>query len=369
MNDVILKRIAILSLLSLLLAVFPKITFAQIIYGFEQASHFNTTHHGPFSINAGTFRSTHSASELRNKIAAQTEYPVRVISTGELHAVVLGPLPSPETVRTAGRTLLNKRALVSNRQRSLVSPVTALPNTSLPPQTDSLASGFRVTVLAGAGSSTLDKQGQIVFPAETFRTDSFSSSGNKIKVASAIGISYDKFLEFNNDKTRNILHGISLGVNTYYNESSRNGSVYEYSLPDFNNSTYGMKVKSWRVMLDTEWVLHSLVFGVMPFVEAGIGGAQNIMSFKNIPRPDIGVDGGNYNLRYYSSVHFAYEFGAGFKIPISTHFIASARYLFADAGKAKSDISDSATGVVLALPVRTSVQSQSVLFGLSYLFG
>ncbi|MCL9685356.1 SPOR domain-containing protein [Legionella maioricensis] len=383
MNDLILKRLAVLNLSLSLMAIVPKISFAQAIYGLDKASHFNTTHHGPFSIYAGAFRSEHSANQLRDKIAARIHYPVRVIATGQLHAVVIGPLPSPQVVRAAGNSLtstvalkpnkLNRIARVSHeqpKQNITSSPSRATPpKVSLLPPANSLANGISATVLIGGSSYTLDKQQQVFFPAETFRTDSFEVDGNKINFASAIGIAYEKILESDKNKPWNILQSISLGVNAYYNESSRNGSVYEYSLPDFNNATYDMKVKSYRVMLDTEWVLHSLSFGVMPFVEAGIGGAQNTLRFQNIPRPNIGADGGYYNLSNHASTHFAYELGAGLKIPVNNHFIASARYLFVDTGKAESGISDNGTGVLLASPLKTKVQSQSVLFGLSYLFG
>lgn len=371
MKDVILKRIVILNLSLLLMAIVPQISFAQIIYGFDKASHFNTTHHGPFSVYAGTFRVKSTASQLRDKISARIHYPVRVISTGQLHSVVVGPLPSPETVRTIGKSLAHSLALKPNQGNRVakVSHGLSTPQSASSLAVNSLASGMRVTVLAGGSSYAFDKHEQVVFPAETFRTDSFEIDGNKINFGSAIGISYEKTIDSSKDKPWSILQSISLGVNAYYNESSKNGSVYEYSLPDFNNSTYNMNIKSYRLMLDTEWVLHPLYFGVMPFIEAGVGGAQNTLSFQNIPRPNIGADGGYYNLSNHISTHFAYELGAGLKILVSNHLMLSARYLFADTGNAKSRISDNYSGVLLAKPVSTNVQSQSVLFGLSYLFG
>ena len=247
--------------------------------------------------------------------------------------------------------------------------ITCAQNVSVLTQTTSAARVIGVTVLVGGSSFNVDKQGLIVFPAESFRTDSFQADRNKISFASAIGISFNKILENNKYKAWSRLHRISLGLNFYFNQNSRTGSVYEYNLLDFNNSTYTMNLDSYRVMLDTEWVIQPLYWGMMPFVQAGIGSAQNNMNFKNIPRPDIGADGGNYNLSHHAGVQFAYEFGAGLKIPVNEYLMVSARYLFADAGNASSGISDNVTGVVLARPVRTKVQSQSVFFGLSYFFG
>lgn len=376
MKDLILKRITIFNLSLLLMATVPQISFAQIIHGLEQARHFNTSHNGPFSIYARTFRVKKSASQLRDKIAVRTHYSVRVISTGQLYAVVIGPLPSSEAVRATGESLAHALTLTPNQRNkgskqalATSSTVITRPQNVNMPLVDPLTNGIRVTVLAGGSSYALNKHQQVFFPTETFRTDSFEIDRNKINFSSGIGVSYEKKLDSSKDKPWNLFQSISLGVNAYYNEISRNGSVYEYSLPDFNNATYNMKIKSYRIMLDTEWVLHPLFFGVMPFVEAGVGGAQNTLNFQNIPRPNIGADGGYYNLPNHTNTHFAYELGAGFKMLASNHLMISARYLFADPGNANSGVSDNNTGVLLANPVNTNLQSQSVLFGLSYLFG
>ncbi|BCA96615.1 hypothetical protein TUM19329_29760 [Legionella antarctica] len=379
--NVIIKHIAVLNLSLLLMAIAPKNTFAQIIYGLDKARNFNTTHHGPFSIYAGTFRAKNSACQLRSQIAARTHYPVRVVSSGQLHSVVLGPLASPQTVRAIGDSLLVTPALKAKKVHKAVRVSQGQSKQTLTPLPPDIASknvgtlihtqtgGIRFTVLAGGSSYAFDQQGQVFFPAEAFRTDSYVSEEHKIQFASAIGISYEKILEPNKEKSWNMLRSISLGVNAYYNEGSQHGSVYQYGLPDFNNATYELQVRSFRVMLDTEWGLRPSYFGIMPFIEAGVGGAQNSMSFQNIPRPDIGADGGNYSLSDKARVHFAYELGAGLKLPLRTNVMVSARYLFADIGDARSGISDNETGVLLAYPVRTNVQSHSVLFGLSYLFG
>ena len=122
-------------------------------------------------------------------------------------------------------------------------------------------------------------------------------------------------------------------------------------------------------MFDAELALRPLILGIMPFGEVGIGASHNILNFQNRPRPDIGADGGNYNLAENGSNCFAYEVGGGFRIPLNAHYLASARYLYVDSGSAKTGIADNETGVMLATPIRTHVHSQSVLFGLSYLFG
>ncbi len=296
--------------------------------------------------------------------------------------VIAQALPSSKTVRGSApespRILKKNTAMNATKtfhQDSKKAYIASSPRVSeaaknhSPPSVKPLKSGIRVTVLAGGNSSTFDKHERIFFPAETFRADSFKMDANKINFASAIGVSYEKILDSRGHNPWGILQTISLGVNAYYHESPRNGSVYEYGLFDFNNASYAMKIKSYRIMLDTEWGLSPIFFGMMPFLEGGIGGAQNTLSFKNTPRPNIGADGGYYKLSNHTTTHFAYQLGAGLKMPVNDRIMLSARYLFANTGAAKSGISDANTGVILASPVRTDVQSQSVLFGLSYLFG
>ncbi|WP_147277449.1 outer membrane protein [Aquicella lusitana] len=223
-----------------------------------------------------------------------------------------------------------------------------------------------------AGGSVIefgDNEKHIVFPPESFRTDSFNVSGHPIDFAPAIGISYDVDIDSAYRDIRYLFHSVSLGINAYYNQTSRDGIVLQYGLPDFANSTYNMKVSSSRLMLDTELDFRPLWEGIMLFIEVGAGAARNTLSFENNPLPNVGADGGFYSLSKNPQIQFAYEAGAGIKVPICHNLVLSARYLYANSGNAESSKYDYSTGVTLGKPIKVKIESQSVLVGLSYLFG
>lgn len=425
------KRRAILPI-SLLLSLFvllPNLVFAKVIYGLDKARHFNSRQHGSYSIYAGSFRSLHSAQQLKEKIIARNHVPVRIIPTRSLYSVVVGPLASAQMVRSIGNSFpvpssnrATKLSKTVNNRKVLTKPHLAVAQkpakVALVPEQDSpsgtainlrasyvprLVRGIQgspaktqsidsaaksqsagmesnltvispseshiaASILLGGSTSSFDEHQQIFFPADAFRTDSFEIDNHDTDFAPAVGVAYEKIVD-GGVSSWHFMHSYSLGVNIYYNENTPEGSVYEYSLPDFNNSTYTLEVKSYRIMVDTELAFRPLYFGVMPFIKAGIGGARNKLSFQNLPRPDIGADGGYYHLGDNGKNNFAYEIGAGIKLPVSQHFVLSAHYLYADLGDAESRVSDNQTGVVLASPLKTDVHTQSVLFGLSYLFG
>lgn len=229
----------------------------------------------------------------------------------------------------------------------------------------SWSKGVAVDLLIGGNRFDLDHEKNIVFPPEFFRTDTFNLGNPSIDFEIAAGITDD----FGTCAANNIpyLSGdILLGIYAYYNQTSRDGTVLEYGLPDFANSSYNMNVRSGRLMLDAEFDFQPVWMGLTPFIEGGIGIARNTLNFENNPRPNIGADGGNYSLPNNSQIQFAYQLGAGFKIPICNHMVLSARYLYANAGNAESNKYDSNTGVTLEQPIKVNVNSQSILLGLSY---
>ena len=82
---------------------------------------------------------------------------------------------------------------------------------------------------------------------------------------------------------KHFLQDITLGVNGYYNQSVMNGGVREYGLSNMANSNYDLRLKTGRLMIDTE-LDFSCPWGVIiPFVELGIGVASNTLYFKNSP--------------------------------------------------------------------------------------
>lgn len=224
-----------------------------------------------------------------------------------------------------------------------------------------------VSLLVGGGATNIGTNHKIVFSPGSFRTDSFTTDNEPIEVAAAAGISYD--FHIGKEWEKHFLRDITLGLNGYYNQSIVNGAVYEYSLPSMPNSNYDLRLKTGRLMIDTELDFSSPWGTIIPFVELGIGVASHTLYFKNSPVPNIGVSGGGYALQDHTQFNFAYEAGVGLKIPLRNQFMLSARYLYANVGQAKTSTSDPSSGMSLAKPVVFDVSSQSILFGFSYLIG
>lgn len=224
-------------------------------------------------------------------------------------------------------------------------------------------------VLGGVSSFNFGNEKDIVFPTNSFRTDTFDVSGQSAVFALGAGFTYDVMICHNNDcdKGWSVFHDIAVGINGYYNSNDRKGTVLEYGLPNFNNSTYKMNVYSSRLMADAELGLHPIKMGLTPFIEAGIGVARNTLDFQNTPVPSL--SGGYYYLSDHYHDQFAYELGAGFKIPVNNDVTISARYLYANAGNAVSSIHDHTNGVTLGSPIKINVRSQSILLGFSHSFG
>ena len=231
------------------------------------------------------------------------------------------------------------------------------------------AGDIAFNLLAGERSLKLGSQGVVQFPASAFRTDLFYIDNGRFNFSPALGVLYRVETGGINNSLHQYLHDLSMGINLYYTQTKRSGSVYEYSLRNFNNSTYDMKVKNYRLMLDMEWTFQPVVLNLMPFVEAGLGGARNTMRFSNTPRPDIGADGGNYELANTASKAFAYEFGLGVKRQFGEKILGSFRYLYSDSSQVKSSRSDPMTGVRLALPIQSGLQSHALYLGFSYFCG
>lgn len=223
-----------------------------------------------------------------------------------------------------------------------------------------------INVLAGGASMTLSRQAPIAFLPTAFRTDTVYIDNQRANFSPAVGLLYRLNADSLHAPLGQYLSDLSLGLNWYYTNSTRTGSVYEYSLPNFNNATYDMPIKTSRLMLDMEWGFHPVAFNLMPFVEAGLGGARNTMGFTNIPRSGIGADGGTYQLPPNANTAFAYELGLGLKYACNDKMLVSLRYLYSDLSHIKSSLFDLVSGVRLGAPIQSSLHAHGAYLGLSY---
>lgn len=219
-------------------------------------------------------------------------------------------------------------------------------------------SGLEFDFYAGASQNTTSNTSGITFSSQ--ETDTLTGANNKSSsFVPGVGVTYNYVMP----EDYFYFHTISLGMNYYHTGMSRNGQVYQYGNPQFNNYTYKMGINSNRVMLDAEIAMHPLWHGLTIFGEAGAGGSLNTMSYDE---KSVLSNGGELDLGNHTKLSFASEFGGGIKMPVTNKSEVSLRYLYANLGQATSNKqSDNQTGK-LQESISTDVVSQSILLGYAY---
>lgn len=155
-------------------------------------------------------------------------------------------------------------------------------------------------------------------------------------------------------------HTLSLGVDAFYTRMSRYGATYDYGL--FNNFDYRMRVESLRLMINGEWTLPSLFSHLYPFFIAGVGPAYNSASYSDQANASAPL-AVSINMPKVSSVAFAYNIGAGFKVPLTHNIEISIRYLYSDLSVASTG---SDANLSLAHSIQIPLTTQTWLLGISY---
>lgn len=228
------------------------------------------------------------------------------------------------------------------------------------------SSGFVLNLFAGVADMTTGL-GAIVTPLGGGfgnEVDTLHGSTDSAEFIPGIGVGYDYVLPINPATGRSyFLHDVSLAVDVYNLNANREGQVYLFGVPAFGNFyNYNTTVSSWQVMLDSEWDFHPLYYGIMPFFQGGIGDAINTLSYQESPQAGVSPLG-TLHLPNSTRSNFAYDLGAGVKVPVATHAQLSVRYLYSNLGSAETSSS------ALSQPFSESLHASSVLFGFTYLFG
>ncbi|NNM59563.1 MAG: outer membrane beta-barrel protein [Legionellales bacterium] len=221
--------------------------------------------------------------------------------------------------------------------------------------------GLEVNFYAGASQNSTSNTSGIVF--SPFETDTITKANKKSSsFVPGVGITYNYAFP----REDYYIHAVSVGLNYYHTGASRDGQVYQYGFPQFNNYTYKMNISSNRVMLDGEVDLHPLWNCLTIFGEAGVGGALNNMSYNE---QSVLGNGGALNLGGNTHLAFASEFGGGVKMPVNQKSEVSVRYLYANLGKAESNTASDSGASELTQPISTDLTSQSILVGYAYHLG
>lgn len=219
-------------------------------------------------------------------------------------------------------------------------------------------SGLQVSIYVGA-TETAISPGDLQFSGEN---DSLIPNHlNVWGVSWGLGLAY-RFVQ-PSCAPYNLLHDITLGLDYFYLQGQQNGQVWQFENPSMYNFNYTLPLHSSRLLVDSEWTFHPIGTRTFPFIEGGMGFTANRTNYYDAPVP--GLTGTSTIINKNTKYQFTYTVGGGFKFLIIPSLEASLRYLFSDLGHGTTATTGSTT---LVAPVRTALTTQSILFGLTYLF-
>lgn len=162
---------------------------------------------------------------------------------------------------------------------------------------------------------------------------------------------------------------ISLGPEFFYFNTQQWGDVWQYQLPEMNNFTYQLSLKSSRVLAASEITLHPITPKAFPFLAWGLGVANNQTAFDETARPTY--DSTSLTILPHHESHFAYSLGGGLKLDLSDWgatakgMQCSFRYLYVNLGHVHTGAGAS---TALAAPLDVGLYTHTWVAGLSYLF-
>lgn len=323
------------SMLSILTATIPETVSARVIYGLEQAKHFDQPQGGPFFVQAGAFLSKKLAQDLQRNLRSITDYPINIRPAGKFYAVVIGPLPSLSAVRSIGGVHASQnvnppprviRQELHEMPRKPASKwMVAVPNTN---RAGSWFADIDLGVMQGNASDSLTVANGSDYPPP-LNVDNYSK-GSTTPVMLGLQVGH----RWQRDAKWVPAYALALRYQHLF-VSDVKGSITQYSLPEYNNYSYRWGVESNVLSLYSKFDLAK--YGrVMPYVDVGLGLSINrSISFEETaypgitPRisPDFGAK---------ASTQFAYNVGAGLDFVLSSKLLLSVGYDYQQFGSMTS---------------------------------
>lgn len=363
---------------------------AGLIYGVDQVENQSRRVHYPAYVQVGSFLTVHTAKRLQNHIQVSTKLPVVIQSSSGRYKVRVGPFHNQSSLNSFASNMAKGAHKTHSKQqpssgllktpRSRPAPSPLLKPMQAPENKKHVLSKQRTTpayavqqgshrelsVFLGGSyiPNTIKGQTLQLLPYEI---DQYADTFVHQSSANAFTWGVDALYRFklHAPSIENyFFDSIGTGIDVFQiTNFTQTGDVLQFGLPEFENYTYALKLNNLRVMAKIDLDFYPIQHYFIPFVQAGIGGARTTISYNSAPIPP--VDGSNFTLPNAASWHFAYQAGAGIKYVAKTHLVLSLRYLYADMGKVNSSTWGSST--TLATPLTVKMNTQNVLFGLTYL--
>lgn len=367
MNFMCLRQCSVL----ILTLVFSLVANARIIYGFENASNFDSRNNGPFYVQAGAFRSESSALKLKTQIEHRVPYSVEVRHSGKYYSVLIGPMSTIAAVHSVGSkqqpTLKTKRVGKVKQSIQVIPSQKAVSSTKLhsPIATSQFRPNLGGKWFVGADLGVLYPLKNNVmrvnngsFYPEPLNVDEYSVSQPDLTLlAFLVGQQWERSEKW--------LPAYELALKyQHIFPQTINGSITQYSLPEFKNYEYTWEVGAEALSLYSKLDIVK-VGRIMPYIDAGLGISFN----RSLGYQEAAYAGVTPRVSPAFSSHtnenFAYNVGAGVDVILTPKVSMSMGYEYQFFGQLISGSGLSTwSGEKLNLG---DLSTNSVKIGISYL--
>lgn len=339
---------------------------AMTLYGIDQASHFHSSSAGDFYIQAGSFSSKANAQHLKSNLSNKSSVPVSLHKKNNLYMVFVGPLKSPEEVRTVAQRLQGKSVRTQQveamaRQQNkvdTVKPIMVLNTYDKDQIAPSLPHGWFVGLGAGWAQPTgTDSTNYVLsgipgFPQDRYKADDSEGSG----IYSILG-------GYQWQRNSIWFPALSLGLGYSITSPSVKGTIYINDLADSENFGFKYEVLQQLPMVTFKADLYNWN-RFMPYVSFGAGVAINkVHKYSDWPIPSATLMDRVDVFRAETTTQFAGSVGAGLDYWIGQKAQLSLGYQYITTGNIRSGLG---TGTLVADRLTSKLRLNTVSLQGSY---
>lgn len=329
---------------------------AGVIYGTDHIQDNYKTVHYPAYVQIGSFSTAHAAQQLQHQMRGAIIVP----SNGRYN-VRIGPFVNQASLNA----FVDTKSKHIPRSQLIRQPQQHTASHGLSTYSPTQRSHPELSVFLGVSHipNTLDGQTLQLLPYETGQyADTFTNQSSANAFTWGVDALYRVKLHTPSSQ-HYFFDSIGAGIDFFQTTNfHQTGRVLQFNMPEFENYTYTLKLNNLRIIANFDVDMHPIQQALIPFIQAGVGSARTTVSYNSVPIAP--VEGPDLTLPSQTSWNVAYQAGAGVKYVANTHLIVSLRYLYANMGNVNTSTSGSTA--TLATPLTVNMNSQNVLFGLTY---
>lgn len=320
-----------------------------------KASHSASSAEGGL-IRKGTFKSKHNAENYKLQLIKQHHNPVTIKRIGNYYVVYIA----------SSNLVAEETGLNDYTDRA--TPVTEHVVVKTAPMAP-MESYNHLDLMGALGVAQLNS-GTGYLGITSSETDRLNPNNNIgwDAFTGQIGVGYVLYLQGAQQYSENTqwFPWAEPQIRGYYlGNSTIKGDVWRFGNPEWNDMTYSLSIKSYRLMFDTALTLVSKRQYSL-YALGGIGNAWNRTGYSDADRNSIPCANQFLNLNTTTNSNFSWEAGAGLAHTLNDRVAFSLEYLYADLGTMQTS-ANGVTGTITApglVPADFKLTSQAVLFGL-----